>query len=285
MNAAQVSALKLAKRLVAHFLNGRMPKTNIVREIERSLGEKLPENIGRILIETGFNSKTAIKKLKDIASIRSIEKYVQEKREDFRDLLKNTVYANIEIFEFRAGHVTFLQSLPEQIAKIDENKQRKRPAKRLYSAIDDSKQPSAGELSITFEPPTCELAKDQDELIEKIKKFAEEKNIAIGDFGESNVLNLRIQNSEPKCSIQCPLCTRKVPCTKKKYWGYGHFTDHLKTHISSTSTDETIFVNNIIEQKSQSEPENKIQIIKSIVVTEEELNQLLNFEVQSLNDQ
>lgn len=256
-----------------------MPKTNIIRELERSLNEKLPDSIGKILTEAGFNSKSAISKLNNTSSIRSIEKYVQDNPEDFRDILKNTIFKNIEIFKFRPGHEAILLSLPEELTKIENKKGVNRPQKRRYSEIDTNKQ-STADSSINLESPNSELSEKKDELIKKIQKFAEKQSIAIGELSGTNVLNLRFQNAEFKCSVQCPHCPKRVPCNKKKYWAYGNFADHLKTHKSSAERQQVVHVGEIIAEELQPNElseDSQIQIIKKTTVTDEEFRNILNF--------
>lgn len=112
-----------------------MRKANLIRELEKSINEKFPDNIGDILIEAGFTTKTSLSKL-DFNSLRSIEKYVQDNPEKFGIILKDTRYEQSVKFKFLPGHEALLLSLPEEILRIKDQKEQKKTRKRRHSETD-----------------------------------------------------------------------------------------------------------------------------------------------------
>lgn len=250
-----------------------MPRANIIRELERSINEKFPDNIGKILIEAGFTTKTSILKL-NVSCIRL--QYVQENPEKFRSILKGTRYEHLAIFRFLPGHEALLQSLPEEIIKVNNKKEQKNTKKRRHSETYElSREAKSANVSSTNEIPHSASPNKKGELITKIRKFATKKNIPIEGFSEQNLLNFRSENAEYKCSVRCPYCPREVPCNNNKYWLCGNFTSHLIKHantLDEISVDVSKRINSIAEPRVQA------RTIKRAVITDKELSDLFNFE-------
>lgn len=255
-----------------------MPRTNIIRLVERSLNDKFPDNIGKILIEAGFTTKTSISKLSDPSNIKIIEQHVNENPEKYRNILKNTKYENLVKFKFLPGHEAILKAIPGEIVKINEKKEQKKVQKRRHSEtapvnpqIDSGRSDLENDVNEIADIETSKKIKH--DLINKIKNFGSKKQIPVGELSKANLLNFRCEDTVFKCKVQCPHCEKSVPCHRKKaYWLCGNFTAHLKTHhIEHYEVHEDHTVSKITKR-----PHAKLNIIKITKPNDTELNDILN---------
>lgn len=190
-----------------------MPKINIFKKLGKSLNEKLPENIGQILDESGFCTKAAILTLSDIANIKFIEEHINENRENYRTILQKTRYENKTPFKFLPGHVALIKSLPQEILKISQQKKENKktrkspiepqPETRQLSLADNT---HSGNSSDANEVPSSDKSEEiKQELIQKINAFCARKKILNGVSAE-NILNWHSESGVFKCSIKCLSC-------------------------------------------------------------------------------
>lgn len=220
--------------------------------LEKQAGDKFPDNIDRILIAAGFDSKTSIKSFSNNATFAEIEKFVNENRVYFEPILKGTKYESLIPFKFLPGHAALLCGLPEYIVDSNRKNRKKIPAEKQVNEVSRSQQvgiinqpnESQSTNGIDIEnniDDSLDTAKIRKNLISKIIKFATKKNIVV-NISEKNISKFQCVNGVFKCSVECPFCQKKVPCNYVTNWICGNFTAHLKTH--SDLTHEEFEVNN-----------------------------------------
>lgn len=112
-------------------------KINILRAIEKHIGEKLDDNISEILTKAGFNSKATVLAIKP-QSIETIEEFVNGNRDTFFELFQNTKYEHCETFKLLPGHAALILSLPDVCKEFTSEKQKGRQLKkRRHSECSD----------------------------------------------------------------------------------------------------------------------------------------------------
>lgn len=266
-----------------------MPKFNIIRSLEKSLGEKLPDNIGQILSLCGFSCRASIRNLNDNSYIRLIERYVNENRDKFNSVFEKTVYKNSNEFKFLPGHEALLQALPQELEKIEKKIRVRR--KRRYSETEEQPTVQQTEFNCadTVDDSQTKSKKIKQKLIDRVNSFAAKKNELIEKFSENNITNFRFENSVYKCSASCLYCQKVIPCNHNStYWECGNYTTHLATHFvrakanleANNSSDETVPINvsDLVSDAGHSaghkETRQTVRFVKFISNTE--LNKILN---------
>lgn len=203
-------------------------------------GDKFKDNLIGILTEAGYDTKSAIKTLNS-DKISDIERHVNHNRDRYRDILKKTRYENCEVFQFLPGHTALILTLPEYIPQLQSQTTKKIvPRKRKHSESEPSDHPSsqnhepANEINnSSIEDHTdvfADIAKIRQQLIDKLNKFAQSKQIE-WSFNINHIINLRVEDNSVKCRVQCPTCGRKIPCTFVSHWICTNVQAHIKTHI------------------------------------------------------
>lgn len=166
------------------------------------VGRSLPKGIGKILIESGFDTESSLATI-DHNSVKSIEDFVNENRA----LLKDTVYENsIEddlLFKFKPGHKSLIVSLPNAL-KVYESRNK------------------IGDRTLN-EEDLKQL------LVKKITNFAA-KSLLDLNFGVECIVEFQQLNGIYKCRFECPLCLKKIRCQYKKYWLISNLEKHIKNH-------------------------------------------------------
>lgn len=212
-----------------------------------------------------IRNQIKINKLRDISCIRGIEQYVNDNQDKFRTIVKDTRYNNFTTFKFLPGHEAILQSLPEELVRIEDKKEQKKSKKRRHSEAEQ--QPiEKSDADVGSLEDSNISKKIKENFINRIINFAAKKQFIIEEFGEDNITNFRYENSVFKLSAKCIFCSKVSLCNyKKTYWECGNFTAHLNTH----------FVDDEINNKTvnPSEPQ-KLQIVK--IITNDDLNDILN---------
>lgn len=223
--------------------------------METISGDKFKDNLIGILTEAGYDTKSAIKSLNS-SKISDIELYVNQNRDRYREILKKTRYENCEIFQFLPGHAALILTLPDYIAQFPSQTTKKsRPQKRRYSESEQKDHPPNKSNCQTTETVNSsikdhtdrfgDIANIRQELIAKINKFAQKKQIDL-ELNDQHILNLRVENNSIKCSAQCPFCEKKVPCNYATHWVCGNFQMHIKSHI--TEEQYEVDENNVLRQ-------------------------------------
>lgn len=177
----------------------------IFTKLEKLNRSKYPKFIKQILILTAFNTPAASKAINE-NSIRQIESAVNNNL----NLLSKTEYVDKrgelknKPFKFLIGHETLLLNFPQEIRELQTlKKSEKTPG--TNQNIDQK------ELKIL--------------LVEKVANYIKNKKLAIN-------IELEITNStENRCSVKCPFCIKKIPCTFDTRWRISN----LCTHILSCS--------------------------------------------------
>lgn len=83
--------------------------------MENFLEEKIPFDIKRILIESGFDTTLSLRSITH-QTINNIEEYINNDPET----LEGTSYDKLKRFQFRPGHRVFLNNLPQMIHRMNE---------------------------------------------------------------------------------------------------------------------------------------------------------------------
>lgn len=227
-----------------------MPKKNIIRQLEKSLNEKLPEKIGQILDESGFCTKSAILTLSDIANIKFIEEHINENRENYRLILQKTRYENKTPFKFLPGHVALIKSLPNEILKISQQKKENKKTRKIQpetnqlSLADNTQSGNSSDVNEIQNSDKSEEIKQ--ELIQKINAFCARKKISNG-VSDENILDWRCESGVFKCSVKCSSCPKIIPCNyNQKFWVCGNFTTHWNKHFNvethQVNSDNTVSI-------------------------------------------
>lgn len=95
-------------------------------KLKKILGRALPNGLGNILLESGFDSECALSTI-DLVAIKSIEEYVNNNKH----LLEGTVYENQNVdFKFKPGHRLILLGLPKALAEYEAKKPKNDKKKR-----------------------------------------------------------------------------------------------------------------------------------------------------------
>lgn len=209
---------------------------SIFKQLEKFADEKFQDNLGEILSAVGFDTKTAIRSFSNPQTFIDIEKYINENRQRFDEILNGTKYERADTFKFLPGHTALLKGLPDHLNLLQEKKQKKtvvrnQPNKRILNAIgiqpigvrdnQNNNQNTEADAAVSI----------RQLLILKIENFATRKKFK-SEIGDANILNFRSEDNKYKCSVQCPFCNRiPIPCIYTSNWICGNFTTHLSTHF------------------------------------------------------
>lgn len=101
-------------------------------EIENLLNETIPSDIKQILEGCAFDTELSLLAINNEV-IMNIEEHVNSERE----ILKNTLYENINSFKFKPGHKLFLLQLPNQIKILREIKAKNPKSESLPSKMNN----------------------------------------------------------------------------------------------------------------------------------------------------
>lgn len=266
-----------------------MPKGSIYRQIERKLGEKLPSNLEKILIETGFDTKSAIK-LINSDSIHSIEEYINSNT----NLLKDTPYENTIPFKLKPGHKALILSLPVvisqekvKIKRKDDNKNYVINKKSVgendngLSDIRNSSEPvNIGNIVPHEQQHTNERTNEENLkklLLKKIVNFGIKNSFDLV-VEESNIFDFEKIGDKIKCKIQCLVCDAKYTCFYNTYWNVSNFEKHLKQHFDK----DVQFIEEVVIDDFENNHENNQNVLNSRVMiyknneTQQMLDETLN---------
>lgn len=191
--------------------------SNVFKEIEKTIKEKLPIGIEKIIEHAGFDTKSSILEI-NTERISEIEQYVN----DNKYLLENTVYnhifqQNLE-FKFKPGHKALILSFPNLFKNNNDNP--KRGTKRKLEVERDGSEARSENQEIN----EAELTQ---KLIAKITKYGNSNSVEI-IFDNNSIKNLRVEGTKIKCDAYCPVCQAKSTCTFTTFWLASNFERHLK---------------------------------------------------------
>lgn len=196
-------------------------------QVEQIIGERLPNGLEKIIEHAGYDTKSSLELL-DEDKIKEIENHVNE----YKFLLTGTVYENTLQqninFKFKPGHKTLLLALSKKLNKKTISSQAKKL--KLVSDLENS-DPKIIRKDIN----TNELIES---LIQKVIKFAEKKKFEI-IFVPSNI-ELSIEKEKIKCSVQCPICNKKIQVQYTTYWLLSNFERHLKSDLNQAQIEEVL---------------------------------------------
>lgn len=198
------------------------------------------------------------------STIQLIENYINENRNSFNAILKNTKYEKLEAFKFLPGHAVLLCSLPKFHAELTTTKQEKTHSrKRRHSTLDHPRCES-GEINST---EIDDAAIVRERLISKINKFTASKNITV-EIDDTFISQFRLENDSYKCLLHCYFCNKGIPCNFNSYWICGNYQAHLKKCNQNVEVLEVNPLNNKLEKP--------ISILKIDNNRKELLNDVLN---------
>lgn len=179
-------------------------KAIIFSQLQSFKKSKYPEFLKNILIETAFDTAAALRTINQ-STIEEIEKLVNQRT----NLLKDTSYidetGNLKKtpFKFMLGHESLLLRLPNDVDAY--LSQKTKPICEV-PAIDD--------LKVSF--------------VERIKKFAEKKNIAL-TLSSVNLSEFTHKENIVKCVANCPFCLTKICCSYKSNWKICNYNKHISS--------------------------------------------------------
>lgn len=205
-------------------------KKNIFNSLEKILGEAFNDNIPEILTAAGFDTKTSLKSM-NIQCITAIENFINQNKNQYQEILKGTKYENTEIFKFLPGHCALILSLPEYIQALSSKNVRGKKRKHCET-IDHPPSSNTDHPSAHIDGAEIDVnvkTKIKQELINKINNFSTNKNINV-QIQDHHILNFRCEDDSYKCSVQCSVCEKIVPCKYNTHWVCGNFETHLKKH-------------------------------------------------------
>lgn len=93
-----------------------MEKDNIFHEFEKNFNDKISDDIKKILLRSGFDSKSSILGL-NTDVIKDIEQFANEDR----SVLEGTSYENMGEFKFKPGHKIAILHLANQVKQLIES--------------------------------------------------------------------------------------------------------------------------------------------------------------------
>lgn len=192
---------------------------------ERSTNEKFPKCIKTLLISAGYDTFASLSQLSD-DTIKSIEKFHQEKRSDIDSLncCYSDYYKTLAPFGFLPGHKAILLNIPNQIREI-QGEPRENPQCNSRRINFEAKKSLADEDLIKI------LVANLGKYIKKKSKTVVQGDlispVLITDFkrGENT------DNFVCKCIFSCPFCAKEIPAVYKTYWHSSNISLHLKKHI------------------------------------------------------
>lgn len=254
------------------------------KTLERLAGEKFHDNLNEILSLAGFDSKTAIKSLSKPQNIVNIEKYINENRKKFENILKGTKYEHLQPFSFLPGHLALLSGLPDYLVDLETKKRKgvKTTEKKLLITDDVETKTYPGKIDQTEDELIPETITDenlpdtktiQQLFLAKIKTYSERKNILV-EISDENILNFRQEGGEFKCVVQCSVCSKKISCKYLKNWIWPNLQSHLKSHLQSTFELYEIDADNTVNKLDQrNAPESIVRLIDK---NDSSMNSILN---------
>lgn len=164
-----------------------------------------------------------------------IENFINRNPSTAKEIVKGSVYEKYNEFVLLPGHRAILLGLPKKIEQIESEKREKKQKKQrnttTSSSLDENKQ------NRTADNPEKKL---QSKLIEKVKNYWVKRGFDLEVLTTSNISDFQFIGGEYKCSVLCPFCIRKVPCTFKKYWEVSNLNSHLQTHVETVETTEIV---------------------------------------------
>lgn len=190
-----------------------------------------------ILSSAGYDCALSLAEL-DESDIKNIETFVSKNQ----NILKDSVYAVDEIFEFLPGHRKLLFVLRNKAIDFIENNKKNVT----------NKSENTNSLANSIEE--VELLTG-DEIVALKKKLVEKLNRRITSYGlnvvftEENIISSldayisqssRNSRASYKCTVKCVSCEKLVPCTHNKYWETSNFETHLKKHIQPEIRDNSL---------------------------------------------
>lgn len=212
------------------FFLFQQSKKGIFFEIEKHIGEPIPDFIKKILKACGYDHQIAFENF-NREEIKEIEDFINEQFKEKPEFLLGTVYEQSECFKFLPGHRAILLSLPEIVKKVKESKSQKKLNKKtkVNLLVGNNGDLITEENSVSFD---LEILSKK--LIEKLNKFLEKISLNT-EFHPENISNAKIENNCVKCYVKCPSCLINTPCIYKTYWLVSNIEKHLKSHSISHS--------------------------------------------------
>lgn len=195
-----------------------------------------------ILKCSGFSDEDALK-LIDEKWCDKLEKYMNKHKTVFADVINNTVYAKFDEFELLPGHRALLLNLPSKIAAIDSKKKEQTKKNSVTETVyfNEHGFEETGELidDDSNVDDNSDVYNLTHTLIEKVKNYWTKQKIGCDEITSELILDLKAVNGCHRCLFQCPYCSKKIPCTFKKYWEVGNLQSHLKLHVAEANLNDT----------------------------------------------
>lgn len=152
--------------------------------------------------------------------VAKIENFVNQNRYIIEDLTccSSEIYKSQNEFQFLLGHKATIIAIPEQIAKMKENRENKKQKQKT-----NKKPKSEDEL--------------KRKLIHILSLYPERAGIKLPDstISDKNIIDFKSESQNDvnvlKCNFSCPFCGKIIAVMHKVHWMTSNATKHLKLHI------------------------------------------------------
>lgn len=208
-----------------------MSSNGIIAKLKRAVNEKIfPSDLEKILLNTGFDSETAILEI-NRDTIKDIESFVNENKQ----ILEQTSYSSLLNdsidFKLKPGHKAFLLRLPQSLRKYNDNIKKKQSNNLNEIEVEEIEREEGEEGK--EENKVKEL---KEKLIKKLINFAEKNSFGLV-LDESFIQNYRCENNQTKCQIKCSICNALFTCYHTSYWNVSNLEKHIKRHFKNTNVN------------------------------------------------
>lgn len=222
-------------------------KMSSVKPVENFLKKNLQSELYKIVVECGYNTKSAIL-LISLESIKEIEAYINENK----DILKDTIYEpfilNGKIFKLKPGHKSVILNLPELLRSKEQTSKPKKKSsiqREKNNNVDDEIRDSSDEIE---EKLKCAL-------IKKLENFSSKFDFCL-TFDIACISYFETTSDKISCKFECPICNTKIKCEYRSYWLVSNLENHLKKHYRIEVLeveDKTEIVSHGLEQYDEIE--------------------------------
>lgn len=166
----------------------------------------MPIDIKKLLNATGYDNEISLSVISE-KNVSEIENFLNENRH----ILENTIYQNINPFEFRPGDRTLLLSLPKI---IHEYKELRKAKKRLPKVVQNQK--SEADLKT--------------ELLNKLMNYTKSRKYDI-QLKIEDITEFLKDQQNARCRVKCVFCDMNIVCTYNSFWRVSNYETHFKNHI------------------------------------------------------
>lgn len=213
-------------------LQAKPDKTSIFKKIELILNDIFPRDIEKILIATGFESKSLISLITE-STINIIEEHINSDL----SILEETSYDSSKsgfVFKLKPGHKEFILNLLKLLNQSKENKQKSKNKEN-----DGKKENEQNKLKL------LDAATLKGKMVQRVTDFFERNSYTV-NFDTTCIDELKYFENKIKTKLACPFCSAKRAVDYTSYWNISNLQKHFKVHFDQpvdtvTNTNTEIF--------------------------------------------